>query len=76
MHRRFAAIAREQEIELDRLGNIHILCLAGKNAVLASANVRDIVEPTPLWFELRRIVLEVRPKLVVYDTLADLFAGE
>ena len=75
MHRRFAAIAREQEIELDRLGNIHILCLAGKNAVLASANVRDIVEPTPLWFELRRIVLEVRPKLVVYDTLADLFAG-
>jgi RecA-family ATPase len=75
MHRRFAAIAREQDVELDRLGNIHILCLAGKNAVLASANVRDIVEPTPLWFELRRIVLEVRPKLVVYDTLADLFAG-
>jgi RecA-family ATPase len=75
MHRRFAAIARQQDVGLDRLGNIHILCLAGKNAVLASANVRDIVEPTPLWFELRRIVLEVRPKLVVYDTLADLFAG-
>lgn len=27
----------------------------GVDAVLASANVRDIVEPTPLWFELRRI---------------------
>ena len=75
MHRRFAAIAREQEVELDRLGNIHICCLAGKDAVLASANARGIVEPTPLWSELRRIVLEVRPKLVVYDTLADLFAG-
>ena len=54
MHRRFAAIAREQEVELDRLGNIHILCLAGKDAVLASANVRDIVEPTQLWSALRR----------------------
>lgn len=75
MHRRFATIAREQEIELDRLGNIHILCLAGKDAVLASANARGIVEPTPLWSELRQIVLEIRPKLVVYDTLADLFAG-
>ena len=75
MHRRLADLAREQEVDLDHLDDLHICCLAGKDAVLASANERGIVEPTDLWFELRRIVLEVRPKLVVYDTLADLFAG-
>ncbi len=75
MHRRLANIAEEQEVELDRLGDLHICCLAGKNAVLATANERGVIEPTDLWFQLRRIVFDVRPKLVIYDTLADLFAG-
>ena len=75
MHRRFADIARQQEIELDRLESLHICCLAGKNAVLVTANDRGVIQPTDLWAEFRRLVISIKPKLVIYDTLADLFGG-
>ena len=75
MHRRFADIARQQEIDLDRLSSLHICCLAGKDALLATANERGVIKPTDLWYEFRRLVISLEPKLVVYDTLADLFGG-
>jgi RecA-family ATPase len=75
MHRRFAAIASEEGINLDRLESLHICCLAGKNAVLATANDRGIIQPTDLWAALRSLVISIKPKLVVFDTLADLFGG-
>ena len=75
MHRRFAAVASREDIDLDRLGSLHICCLAGKNAVLATATDRGIIQPTDLWAEFRRLVISIKPKLVVFDTLADLFGG-
>jgi RecA-family ATPase len=75
MHRRFDAIAREQQVDLDRLEGLHICCLAGKNAVLATGSDHGVIQATDLWAEFRRLVISIKPKLVVYDTLADLFGG-
>lgn len=75
MHRRFADIAREQSIALDQLEELHLCCVAGKNAVLATCDESGRLEPTLLWHDFRRIVREVKPRFVVYDTLADLFSG-
>jgi RecA-family ATPase len=75
MHRRFADIAAEQGIGLEQLQDLHLCCLAGKDAVLAMANEYGTVQPTERWREVRRLVRKFRPALVVYDTLADLFAG-
>jgi|SoiMethySBSTD1v2_1073268.scaffolds.fasta_scaffold06533_4 RecA-family ATPase len=75
LHRRFADIARHHGVGLDSLGGIEICCLAGKDAVLAIVNTRGVIEPTALWAEFRRIVIDVRPALVIYDPLADLFGG-
>ena len=75
MHRRLAAICKAGEIEFDRLENLHLLCLAGSDAVLATANDSNVVQPTPLWRKVCRLVRAIKPLLVIYDTLADLFAG-
>ena len=75
MHRRLATIAKHIDIELDRLEDLHILCRAGEDAVLASSDESNIVRSTPLWGRVGRIVLALRPALVIYDPLADLFAG-
>ena len=75
MHRRFATIACKQGVGLDRLEDLHLCCLAGKNAVLATVNERGIIQSTDLWAEFRRLAISVKPALVAYDTLADLFGG-
>jgi RecA-family ATPase len=75
MHRRFNAIARKEGVDLDRLDNLHIISLAGKDAVLAAPTPQRLMMPTQLWGAFRKFVLAVQPKLVVYDPLADLFAG-
>jgi RecA-family ATPase len=75
MHRRFAAIANEQGISLDRLENLHLHCRAGNDAVLFAADEYGVMQPTPLWHEHCRHVKRLRPELVIYDPLADLFAG-
>jgi len=76
MHRRFAAIARQQDIGLDRLAELNICCLAGQDATLATADETGAVRPTMLWHQFEQTVAEVKPALVVYDTLADLFGGD
>jgi RecA-family ATPase len=75
MHRRLADICRAEKIGLERLSNLHLLPLAGRDAVLATADASNVLHPTPLWFRVRRDVCRLKPALVVYDTLADLFAG-
>jgi RecA-family ATPase len=72
MHRRFAAIARQQDVRFDRLADLHICCLAGQDALLATADASGNVRPTPLWLQFKTLVADVEPILIVYDTLADL----
>lgn len=76
VHRRLADITAASGIGLDRLADLHIVPLAGHDAVLALPDRRsDIISPTPLWHSLVATVQQHRPRLVVLDNLADVFAG-
>lgn len=75
LHRRFHDIAGDLNWPLDQLQRLHFLSLAGEDAVIAKADETNVLRSTPLWHRIMRIVSDMRPVLVVYDTLSDLFAG-
>ncbi|MGB7100806.1 MAG: AAA family ATPase [Xanthobacteraceae bacterium] len=73
LHRRLAAI----EADLSKLTDLHLVPLAGKDAVLAAPDGREgLLKTTPVFKALKRIVEKYRPTLLVLDTLADLFGGD
>ena len=53
---------------------LRVLSFAGRDAVLAQPDRFGIIRPTPLFERLRRDAMEFRPKLIVLDNLADVFA--
>ncbi len=77
-HRRLWAITRAEKMELSDLNNLRVSSLVEEpDAVLAAPEPRTRrLQPTVLWGALERFVAEWQPKLVVLDTLADLFGGD
>jgi RecA-family ATPase len=77
LHRRLIDIARENTTTLDELAGLHLTSLAEADALLAVAedNRGGTLVATPLYYELESMIAESRPKLVVLDTLADVFGG-
>ena len=76
LHRRLFDINADCSCGFADLENFELLPLAGQDAVLAApANRSDIIRATPLWRQLIQLIETRRPKLVILDTLADLFAG-
>jgi RecA-family ATPase len=59
----------------DIAGQLHVLSFAGRDAILAYADRSDRVHPTPLFEQLKKEALRIRPKLIVIDTVADVFSG-
>ena len=55
---------------------LRVLSFAGRDAVLAQPDRNGIIRPTPLFERLRRDALELRPKLIALDNVADVFAGK
>jgi RecA-family ATPase len=78
VRRRMEAVAkhlsstRQEMIE----HGLHFLSFAGRDAVLGQADRFGIIRPTPLFERLRRDALELHPKLIALDTVADVFAGK
>jgi RecA-family ATPase len=76
LHIRLAAIAESYGITLADLTDLHLIPLAGRDAVLAAPKTKmGIVESTALWGRLVAQVEKIKPRLVIIDTLADVFAG-
>jgi RecA-family ATPase len=46
------------------------------DAVLGSPDAGGIVRPTKLWTKFARLAGRIRPRLVIIDTLADVFGGD
>jgi RecA-family ATPase len=76
LHRRLADISVALGVKLEDLRDLHLIDLAGKDAVMATPDGRaSIIKPTPLWRGVASMVADIRPKLVVLDTAADIYAG-
>ena len=76
LHRRTAVITNARGLDLAELSDLHFVTLAGRDAVMGAPDGKTgIVKETPIWRELVAIVAKIRPRLVVLDTLADVFAG-
>ncbi len=70
-HRRVDKICAGYGITKDQLDDLYLWPLAGEDALLARDG--DTLSPTPLYREIVELVAELKPKLIVFDTLADLF---
>ncbi len=76
MCRRLEAIAAHYGVtRRDLEGKLHVLSFAGKDAVLGYADQMGRIQPTPLFKLIRHDALLIRPRLIVLDTAADVFAG-
>lgn len=75
LHRRMADIVRANGIALADLKNLHMRSLAGEDALLATLGADGRLTASALYREVCKAVAEVRPKLIILDTLADLFPG-
>jgi RecA-family ATPase len=71
------AILKAEGKSLAHCPNLHIMSLADRDACLAAAPSKlGALAATPLWHALVRVVERRKPKLVIFDALADLFGGE
>jgi hypothetical protein len=76
VHRRLADICRETHVDMTALRDFHILPLADEESVLAMADGRSsVLQTTPLYRQLAELTADVKPKLLIGDTLSDIFAG-
>jgi RecA-family ATPase len=77
LHRRLVDICADAEVGLHDLAGLSIVPLAGADAILAAPRAKsNILQPTPLFGAVDAHIGEHRPRLIVFDTLADMFAGE
>jgi RecA-family ATPase len=76
VHRRLEDIAQDVDVRLEELDDLHIVSLAGADAVLASEGMKRKLHPTRLFHDLKALIAKLRPLLVGLDTLADFFDGD
>jgi RecA-family ATPase len=71
------AILKGEHKSLAHCPGLDILPLADRDACLAAASTKlGAITATPLWRALVRIIERRKPRLVIFDALADLFGGE
>lgn len=75
-HRRLADIAAAHGRTLADLTEFRLIPLAGMDALLSVPNKAGVMEQTPLWRMVMDYAREFKPKLMVLDTVADLFGGD
>ena len=76
LHRRTAPIAELCDTNFEQLSKaMHLLSFAGNDAVMAAPNNNGLIVPTTLLKRVTKTACEIRPRLIVLDNLADIFAG-
>lgn len=78
MHRRLNDIVTSiGDIDFEDLADLKLSPLAGLDAVLGAATRKGgLIEPTPLWHAFEAEAKAWRPKLIIVDTLADVYGGD
>jgi RecA-family ATPase len=75
LRRRLALILKHYGASFADLGDLHLLSLAGQDAVLATPDRNGLIKPTKLLGQLVAAASDVRPKLIILDNSADVFGG-
>ncbi len=78
IHRRLAAVTRHYGVTFEDLinGGLHLLSLAGDDAVFASVAKSGKVQPTPRYQQLLEAAGDIKPKMIGIASSANVFAGE
>lgn len=75
LHRRLSLILNHYEATFADLKDLHLLSLAGQDALLAAPDKNGLIKPTPLFEQLNVAACDIRPKLLILDNSADIFGG-
>jgi len=77
INRRLEDIAKHYGVtRADLKPSLHVISLAGKDAILGTADRTSQIKPTVLFAQLRAEALRLRPTLIIIDTVADVFGGD
>jgi RecA-family ATPase len=55
--------------------DLHVLALAGEDALMATPNRNGLMQPTKLFTRVHQAACDLKPRLVVLDNSADIFGG-
>lgn len=77
MHYRLDMIVRRYGLEFSNVADrLHLICRAGEDCVLGQPNLRNgMLVTTEQYARLRLTVEQFRPKLLIMESSADLYAG-
>jgi RecA-family ATPase len=75
MRRRLQRVARKRGIEPDEIAGLHFHFASPENCLLAMSRADGTMWPTPLFEALAIAAAEIRPALIVVDSIAATFGG-
>ncbi len=75
LHRRMWDIAAGYQVALSNVNALRLWSLVGQDTVIASIAPDNTIQPTPLFQSIVSQIATLRPEVVVFDTLANLYAG-
>jgi RecA-family ATPase/5S rRNA maturation endonuclease (ribonuclease M5) len=75
LHRRLDAILRHYHASFTDLADLHLISLAGDDALLATPRRDGLLQPTGLFKQLSEAARDLKPKLILIDNSADVFGG-
>lgn len=76
LHRRLHSICKLHSASASQLGTLHIADMAGKDALLANIGKKTgMLSASAVFRTLDELAAAIGPKLIVLDTLADIYPG-
>jgi RecA-family ATPase len=75
LHRRLSLILAHYGASFTDLKELHLLSLAGRDALLAMPDRNGLIKPTQLFAQLNAAACKTQPRLILLDNSADVFGG-
>jgi RecA-family ATPase len=75
LHRRLDPIRQHYGARYTDFAQLHLSTLAGKDALMATADRFGLIKATKLFEQVRQAACNYKPKLIVLDNVADIYGG-
>lgn len=75
MRRRLARAAKMRSLDPDAMNGLHFHFASPENSMLGIAQRDGTMRPTPLFVDLARNAAQIRPVLIIVDSIAGTFGG-